>query len=146
MVIDHIGIVVRSLEKGIKQWSNMFGYCKSSDIVTNTTQKVRVVFLSKQGSLTVKLLEPLQADSPVASLARRGGGLHHICFRCEDMKVQIPLLQQSGARLTVPPEPGEAFNNREIAFLFTGNNLNIELIDTLEKAGWISSCQDSNES
>ncbi len=144
MVIDHIGIVVRSLEKGIKQWANMFGYCKSSDIVNNTRQKVRVVFLSKRGSVTVKLLEPLEADSPVAALAGRGGGLHHICFRCEDLKVEIPLLQQSGARLIVPPEPGEAFNNREIAFLFAGNNLNIELIDTIEKAGWISCGQDAN--
>ena len=144
MVIDHIGIVVRSLEKGIRQWVEMFGYCKSSDIVNNTRQKVQVVFLSKQGSLTVKLLEPSGADSPVAGLAARGGGLHHICFRCQDMKVQIPLLQQSGARLIIPPEPGEAFNHREIAFLFAANNLNIELIDTTEKAGWVGATDSPN--
>ena len=35
----------------------------------------------------------------------------------------------------VPPQPGEAFNNHDIAFLLARYGLNIELIDTEEKAG-----------
>ncbi len=136
MIIDHIGIVVPSLEKGIKQWEDMFGYRKNSDIVTNTRQKVRVVFLAKTNSVTVKLLEPSEEGSSVSSLARRGGGLHHLCFRCDDLRLQIPILKEQRARLLVSPQPGEAFNNHEIAFLFADNNLNVELIDTAEKAGW----------
>jgi methylmalonyl-CoA/ethylmalonyl-CoA epimerase len=136
MVIDHIGIVVRSLEEGIQQWEELFGYARNSDIVTNTNQKVRVVFLAKKDSVTVKLLEPSDPSSPVSLLARKGGGLHHICFRCENLEIQIPLLKAKGARLLVPPQPGEAFRNKNIAFLFVENNLNIELIDTTEKEGW----------
>lgn len=137
MIIDHIGIVVRSLEAAIQQWETVFDYRLCSDIVVNTRQKVRVAFLSKQGSLTIKLLEAIDTHSPAASFAAKGGSLHHICFRCADLKAEIPLLTQKGARLLVSPQPGEAFNNRDIAFLFAGNNLNIELIDTTEKAGWI---------
>ena len=136
MVIDHIGIVVRSLEEGIQQWEELFGYARNSDIVTNTNQKVRVVFLAKKDSVTVKLLEPSDPSSPVSLLARKGGGLHHICFRCENLEIQIPLLKAKGARLLVPSQPGEAFRNKNIAFLFVENNLNIELIDTTEKEGW----------
>lgn len=136
MVIDHIGFVVRSLEQGIKQWEELFGYTQNSDIVTNTRQKVRVVFLAKKDSLTVKLLQPSQSDSPVSAFAAKGGGFHHVCFRCDDLKAEIPLLKQRGARLIVRPEEGEAFLNHDIAFLFAENNLNIELIDTSEKAGW----------
>ena len=136
MVIDHIGIVVQSLEQGIQQWEELFGYTRNSDIVTNTRQKVRVVFLAKKDSVTVKLLEPSDPSSPVFLFARRGGGLHHICFRCEDLELQIPLLKAKGAHLLVPPQPGEAFRNKDIAFLFADNNLNIELIDTSEKEGW----------
>jgi hypothetical protein len=33
MVIDHIGIVIRSLEKALKQWEVLFGYRRNSDIV-----------------------------------------------------------------------------------------------------------------
>jgi len=135
MVIDHIGIVVQSLEQGIQQWEELFGYRRNSAIVSNTRQKVAVVFLAKKDSLTVKLLAPSDASSPVAAFARKGGGLHHICFRCDDLKTEIPRLQRSGARLLVAPQPGEAFRNHDIAFLFA-ENLNCELIDTTEKEGW----------
>jgi methylmalonyl-CoA/ethylmalonyl-CoA epimerase len=133
MVIDHIGIVVPSLEQGIHQWEELFGYRKNSEIVLNSRQRVRVVFLSKQESLTIKLIEPSEPESPVAVFARRGGGLHHLCFRCDDIKVQIPLLKEKGARFIVAPQPGEAFGNRDIAFFLAPNNLNVELIDTTEK-------------
>jgi len=136
MVVDHIGIVVRSLEQGIKQWETLFGYSRNSSIVTNSRQKVRVVFLSKKDSLTVKLLEPSAPDSPVSAFAQKGGGLHHICFRCQNLDNQIRDLKGRGVRLLVPPQPGEAFCNHDIAFLFA-NNLNLELIDTTEKEGWM---------
>jgi len=134
MVIDHVGIVVQSLDEGISNWKRLFGYVQNSSIVTNTRQKVRVVFLSKPGSVTVKLIEPSEAASPTAVFARKGGGLHHLCFRCDDLKSQIAVLKKQGSRVVVPPEPGEAFQNHEIAFLLA-SNLNIELIDTTEKAG-----------
>ncbi len=136
MVIDHIGIVVPSLNDGIGQWEEWYGYRKNSDIVENTRQQVRVVFLTKPGSVTVKLVEPSAAGSPVTALARRGGGLHHLCFRCEDLPSQVEEWQEKGALVLVKPQPGEAFGNHDISFLLGKGNLNIELIDTTEKAGW----------
>jgi len=138
MVIDHLGIVVRSLEQGIERWEQLFGYAKNSNTVVNTRQQVKVVFLAKQGSLPVKLIEPSSKQSPVYSFARKGGGLHHICFRCESLDAEVLRLKQSGGRLIIPPEPGEAFNNHDIAFMLIDPSLNIELIDTIEKNGWVS--------
>jgi methylmalonyl-CoA/ethylmalonyl-CoA epimerase len=135
MMLDHIGVVVPRLRPAIHQWETLFGYHQSSEIVLNTRQKVRVVFLSKESSLTVKLIEPSAPDSPVFQAARKGGGLHHLCFQCPSVAAQIPLLQKEGAILIVPPQPGEAFNNHPIAFMLAGN-LNFELIDTPEKQGW----------
>ncbi len=136
MLVAHIGIVVRSLEQGIHQWEEVFGYARRFAIVTNTRHKVRVAFLAKNGSLTVKLVEPTDASSPIAVFARRGGGLHPLCFRCENLKLGVSLREEKGARLTVPPKPGEAFHNKEIAFLSLAN-INVELIDTTEKEGWL---------
>lgn len=135
MVLDHIGIVAPNLERALRLWETLFGYKRESEIILNTRQKVRVAFLSKENSLTVKLVEPSAPDSPVYPAARKGGGLHHICFRCPSVAAQIPLLQKNGAILIVPPQPGEAFNNHPIAFMLSGN-LNFELIDTTEKQGW----------
>jgi methylmalonyl-CoA/ethylmalonyl-CoA epimerase len=130
MIIDHIGIVVRCLADAVQQWETLFGYRRNSDIVLNTRQKVRVVFLSKPDSLTVKLIEPSSPDSPVFQASRKGGGLHHLCFRCPELQTEILRLQQHGATLIVPPQPGEAFRNHSIAFMLAGHNLNFELIDT----------------
>ena len=116
----------------------LFGYRKNSAIVLNSRQKVRVVFLSKPGSMTVKLIEPSGPDSPASGMAKKGGGLHHLCFRCDNLGAQVNLLKANGAVLMVAPQFGEAFKNHNIAFLMTKNNLNIELIDTPEKEGWIN--------
>jgi methylmalonyl-CoA/ethylmalonyl-CoA epimerase len=134
MVIDHVGIVVKSIERSIDHWQTVFGYRQVTDPVTNARQKVRVVFLAKRGSLQVKLIEPTDPTSPVHPLAQRGGGLHHLCFRCESVDTEIARLQALGLRVLVPQEPGEAFENEEVAFVYAGDGLAIELIDTDRRA------------
>lgn len=130
---------MRSIEKGIESWTNLFGYQQASEIVENSRQRVRVVFLSKPCSTLVKLVEPKGPGSPVYAFANRGGGLHHICFRCQALGEELSTLKERGAKLLVPPQPGEAFQDHDIAFLLTEGNLNIELIDTEAKEGWLKS-------
>jgi len=134
MVIDHLGIVVKSIEEGIKYWEKVFEYRQLTEIVTNSKQKVKVVFLSKDQSLTIKLVEPVDNSSPVYNLAQKGGGLHHICFRCEDMNLELEHLSEMGLRVLAGLQPGEAFENENIAFVYARHGLNIELIDTTKKA------------
>ena len=138
MVIDHIGIAVKSLDDAISHWKQVFGYRQLTAIVVNTRQKVRVVFLTKDNSLTVKLIEPTDSTSPVYAFSQRGGGLHHLCFKCAQLDDEIANLSSQGLRVLVKPQPGEAFDNEEIAFIFDKQGLNIELIDTDKKAGLIA--------
>ncbi len=133
MIIDHIGIVVKNLEAGVSQWEKCFGYKQKTKEVTNSKQKVSVVFMEKKNSLTIKLIAPSNESSPIFKFAQRGGGLHHLCFKVEDMKMEIDLFKENGLLLISPPTPGEAFDNEKIAFLLAQNNLNIELIDTDKK-------------
>ena len=134
MTIDHICIAVRNLDEGISYWSNVFGYKQKTEVVINTLQKVRVVFLSKETSLIVKLIEPLSDNLSLVNFVNRGGGFHHICFRCDSIEDEIKTLKDKGLITLVPPQPGEAFNNHNIAFLLARYGINIELIDTDEKA------------
>jgi catechol 2,3-dioxygenase-like lactoylglutathione lyase family enzyme len=46
MIIDHVAIAVRSIERSIEHWQTVFGYQQVTELVTNTRQKVRVVFLA----------------------------------------------------------------------------------------------------
>ena len=142
MVIDHIGLVVKSIEKGIEHWEKVFEYRKMTEVVVNSRQKVKVVFLCKENSLTVKLLEPIDEKSSVYKFAMKGGGLHHICFKCNDMNKELQRLSEMGLRILTPPQPGEAFENENIAFIYAKHGLNIELIETDIKAKRLISCDD----
>ncbi len=134
MIIDHIGIVAKSLEKGIEHWEQIFGYRQMTEIVINTRQRVRVVFLCKEDSPLIKLIEPTDSDSPIFQAARKGGGLHHLCFKCEDMSDELARMKESGLRVLADAQPGEAFENEDIAFVWAKQGLNIELIETDKKA------------
>ena len=134
MVIDHIGMVVRSIEKAIEHWEEVFEYQQMTEVVVNRRQKVKVVFLGKENSLTVKLIEPVDETSAVYKFAMKGGGLHHLCFKCNDMNKEIQRLNEMGLRTLTQPQPGEAFGNENIAFIYAKHGLNIELIDTELKA------------
>ena len=82
----------------------------------------------------MKLIEPLEDNQSLINFVNRGGGFHHLCFRVDDMAAQLIELTEKGLLTLVPPQPGEAFNNHDIAFLLAKYGLNIELIDTDEKA------------
>ncbi len=137
MKIDHICFAVKSLGEGIAYWENVFGYRQMTEVVQNSLQKVKVVFLCKEDSVLVKLIEPEEDNQSLINFVNRGGGFHHLCFRVEDMGKQLSELKEKGLLMLVPPQPGEAFNNHDIAFLLARYGLSIELIDTDEKAGTI---------
>lgn len=134
MVIDHISFAVKDLEEGIRYWNRVFGYRQLTGVVANSLQKVKVVFLCKEDSINVKLIEPAEDNQSLQNFVNRGGGFHHICFRCDDIRSTMQDLNAKGLITLVAPQPGEAFNNHSIAFLLGKYGMNIELIDTDEKA------------
>jgi len=134
MVIDHICFAVKDIGEGIAYWEKIFGYKQMTGVVTNSLQKVKVVFLKKKKSLTIKLIEPLEDNKSLVNFVIRGGGFHHICFKCDNIDEGVKDLKDKGLITLVPPQPGEAFNNHEIAFMLARYGLNIELIDTDERA------------
>jgi len=142
MKIDHICFAVKNLQDGIAYWDHVFGYKQMTEIVENSLQKVKVAFLSKEESMTIKLIEPSEGNQSLLNFVNRGGGFHHLCFKCSDIDEKIDVLKEKGLITLVQPQPGEAFNNHNIAFLLARYGLNIELIDTDEKAGMLE--EDSN--
>jgi len=139
MKIDHICFAVKNIEEGISYWEHVFGYRQLTSVVENTLQKVKVVFLTKDDSTMIKLIEPVKSNQSLMNFVTKGGGFHHLCFRVNDIKEAMKELKEKGLLTLVPPQPGEAFNNHNIAFMLAKYGVNIELIDTEEKVGII--CQ-----
>jgi methylmalonyl-CoA/ethylmalonyl-CoA epimerase len=130
MRIDHVAVAVRSVEAAADRLGALLGYERRTSIVANSRQQVNVLFLKKPGSPDIKLIEPLGDGSPLWDVVRKGGGLHHLCFRVADVPAACAELANKGARVISEPAPGEAFDDHLIAFCYLGFGLNVEVIDT----------------
>lgn len=130
MTVDHVAIAVRSVEQAADRLCRLFGYTRATSIVTNTRQDVNVLFLRKPDSLDLKLIEPASPTSPLWDFVRKGGGLHHLCFKAPDVTAACEDVASKGGRIIAAPQPGEAFDDGLIAFVYAGLGLNVEIIDT----------------
>src|SRR5438128_1505217 len=81
--VHHVGLVVRRLEDGLAFWQGTLGL-RVAKQATIQDQGVRAALLPI-GRSEIELLEPIDAAGGVAKfLARRGEGLHHVCFETPD--------------------------------------------------------------
>jgi methylmalonyl-CoA/ethylmalonyl-CoA epimerase len=129
--LDHVCLAVRKIAPARAMLEKTLGYTARTEVVTNTRQQVNVQFMSKPGSIDIKLIEPSSLASPLVEFIKeRGGGLHHLAFKTQNVAEGVRDLESKGARVLTPPQPGEAFDEADIAFAFLGAGLNVELIDT----------------
>jgi methylmalonyl-CoA/ethylmalonyl-CoA epimerase len=123
--LDHIGIAVRSLETA-RIYEDMG--LEVDHVETVESQGVKTAFLSVGGS-RLELLEPTGESSPVAKfIEKRGEGVHHLCFRVDDIDAELERLKAKGYRLiNESPVPGA--HGCRIAFLHpsAGSGVLIEL-------------------
>jgi methylmalonyl-CoA/ethylmalonyl-CoA epimerase len=123
--LDHIGIAVRSLE--IAKIYRDLGLT-IDHVETVETQKVKTAFLSV-GDANLELLEPTSPDSPIAKfIEKRGEGIHHLCFRVDDIDAHLERLKAEGYRL-INEHPVPGAHGCRVAFLHpaAGNGVLIEL-------------------
>jgi methylmalonyl-CoA/ethylmalonyl-CoA epimerase len=127
--LDHIGIAVRSLQSA-KIYEDLG--LTIEHVETVETQRVKTAFLSV-GDSNLELLEPTSPDSPIAKfIEKRGEGIHHICFRVDDIEAHLERLKTAGYRLiNEAPVPGA--HGCRVAFLHpaAGNGVLIELSELL---------------
>ena len=128
--LDHIGIAVRSIE-AVKIYEALG--LKIDHLENVETQKVRTAFLSV-GDSNLELLEPTSDDSPIAKfIEKRGEGIHHLCFRVDDIESHLAKLKAEGYRL-VNESPVPGAHGCRVAFLHpaAGNGVLIELSEKIE--------------
>jgi methylmalonyl-CoA/ethylmalonyl-CoA epimerase len=69
------------------------------------------------GESLVELLQPHEPNSPIGKfLAKRGPGLHHICFAVDDLDAALARCRAAGLRL-IDDEPRIGAEGKRIAFL-----------------------------
>jgi len=129
--LDHIGIAVRSIEEALPVYRALGLDESGREDVPG--QKVRTAFLPA-GESSVELLEPTSDDSPIAGfLARRGPGIHHLCFAVDDLDGMLAALAGAGYRL-IHRSPVPGAGGKRVAFLHPEAGHGV-LIELSEKAG-----------
>lgn len=112
--VDHVGIAVSDLEAAVEHYRRAFGV-EPSHRETIADQGVEEV-LFKVGTSYIQLLAATGPDTPVGKfLAKRGGGVHHIGYRVDDIRGVLARLKDLGIPL-VDEEPRSGSRGTTVAF------------------------------
>lgn len=116
--IDHVAVVVRSIEESMPRYRELFGLQPIEEPIELPSQAARVVFLAAgpEPSARIELIEPTNEASGVGRfLAGHGEGLHHVCLRSGDLRGDLAALAAAEAEL-IDAEP-RAGAHGSVAFI-----------------------------
>ena len=127
--IDHIAIVVKDLDQALVTYRDALGL-ELERVEDVPTEKVKVAFLPlPEGHAEIELVQPTDEETGIGRfLAKRGEGLHHICFRVEDIEAAMSWLQTQGLQL-LEDKPRIGSHGQKYIFLHpkSANGVLIEL-------------------
>lgn len=108
--LDHIAIAVPDLDASIRQWTEDLGLALSGteDVVGSQTSTAFLPVTDAAHPARIELVAPLDGAGPIAAhIDKRGAGLHHLCFRTDDVNRDMERLRGLGYRFTTEqPTPG----------------------------------------
>jgi len=125
--IDHIAVVVKDLKKSIEQWKSYFKI-KECSIEEIEERGVKLAQLKVGQGASIELVSPLGEKSTLRNfLKNKGEGIHHICFKVQDIDKSVIELKRQGVRF-VSEEPVMGASGSRIIFIHP-DNLNGVLIE-----------------
>ena len=111
--VAHVGLAVRSLDEILPFYRDVLGMPETALADSDGARIAGLV----AGETLVELLEPATPDSPIDRfIARRGPGIHHICFAVEDLDATLERCRAAGVRL-IDETPRVGAEGKRIAFL-----------------------------
>jgi len=113
--LDHVGIAVNGLDEALNEYKKSFGFVLESREKIDS-QGVEAAFIRLPNTL-IELLAPLNETGTLSKfLQKRGPGLHHLCYRVDDLEKELARLTSIGVELIdKTPRPGA--HHTRIAFL-----------------------------
>jgi methylmalonyl-CoA/ethylmalonyl-CoA epimerase len=111
--IAHVGIAVTDLGAALAFYRDVLGLEPHAPEDVDGARILSLAF----GESEIELLAPLEDDSPIGRfLAKRGPGIHHVCFRVPDLDAALQACRAAGYRL-IDETPRTGAGGRRIAFV-----------------------------
>ena len=111
--IAHIGLAVRALDEILPFYRDVLGMPETP---LDDADGARIAGLVAGESL-VELLESATDDGPIGKfVAKRGPGIHHVCFAVDDLDATLERCRAANVRL-IDETPRLGAEGKRIAFL-----------------------------
>jgi methylmalonyl-CoA/ethylmalonyl-CoA epimerase len=111
--IAHIGIAVPALDAILPFYRDVLGM---PEVPLDDADGARIAGVAAGESL-VELLQAQTTESPIGKfLAKRGPGIHHVCFAVDDLDGTLARCHRAGLRL-IDETPRVGAEGKRIAFL-----------------------------
>jgi methylmalonyl-CoA/ethylmalonyl-CoA epimerase len=108
-----VGIAVRGLAEGVSFYRDILGM---PEVPLSDSDGAKIVGLAAGESL-VELLEAESPDSPIGKfVAKRGPGIHHICFAVDNLDAALQRCRDAGLRI-IDETPRRGAEGKRVAFL-----------------------------
>ena len=115
VALDHIAIAVPDLQRAIDRFLGDFGltFEGTEDV---EAAKTTTAFFPIDGT-SIELVHPLDGQGPlVQHLEKRGPGIHHLCFRSNNLDEDVVSLKGKGYRF-LSDEPSIGAHNTRVIFI-----------------------------
>ena len=115
--LNHVAIAVRDIAKATAVYRDTLGAVVSAK-VPQPDHGVSTVFITLPNT-KIELLEPLGEGSPIAKFLEKNpdGGIHHVCYEVDDIRVARDKLKSEGARVLGDGEPKIGAHGKPVLFL-----------------------------
>jgi methylmalonyl-CoA/ethylmalonyl-CoA epimerase len=111
--IAHVAVAVPDLDAAVAFYRDVLGLEPGPPEQADGATIVALPF----GESEVELLAPLAPDTPIGKfLAKRGPGIHHICYRVSNLDAALSACRAAGYRL-IDEVPRSGAAGRRIAFV-----------------------------
>ena len=112
--LNHLAIVVENIEDALPFWRDALGL-PMGEIQNVPQEDVKVAFLNS-GESHVELVQPTSTESGIGKyLAKKGQGMHHVCFEVDDIAVALAKMKSNGIELI--NEEARERDGRKYAFI-----------------------------
>ncbi|HEU4570221.1 MAG TPA: methylmalonyl-CoA epimerase [Gemmatimonadales bacterium] len=111
--IAHIGVAVTDIAAALPFYRDVLGLVPHPPEEADGATIVSLTL----GESDVELLQPTGPDTPVGKfLAKRGPGIHHVCYQVDDLDAALGACAAAGYQL-IDQVPRTGAHGRRIAFL-----------------------------
>ena len=111
--IAHVGIAVRALDDILPFYRDLLSL---PEVELDDADGARIAAVAA-GDTLVELLEAQHPESPIGKfVAKRGPGIHHICFAVDDLDGTLARCRAAGLRL-IDETPRLGAEGKRIAFI-----------------------------